>query len=138
MAIDYGTFTWPSASSAANPSVGLNGSPAPTSSTEIGLVTPGGILVPASGDTSGNANVNIVNSALPAGAATAANQATALTRLSGSLVPTAFNEIDLTYITSGNGTGQVGTALYKLTGTLAATLTLTYDASNRLSTVVKS
>lgn len=75
---------------------------------------------------------------LPTGAATAANQTTALSRLSGSLVPTAYNEIDLTYITSGNGTGQVGTAVYKLAAATVATLTLTYDASNRLSTVVKS
>lgn len=72
------------------------------------------------------------------GGATSANQVIELSRLSGSLVPTTYNEIDLTYITSGNGTGQVGTAVYKLTGSTVKTLTLTYDASNRLSTVVAS
>lgn len=82
---------------------------------------------------------------LPTGAATSANQTTQLSndttmlsRLTGSLVPTAFNEVDLTYITSGNGTGQIGTAVYKLAGSTVKTVTLTYDASDRLSTVVAS
>lgn len=166
-------FTYPSSAVSSNPSVGIAGSPAPTSATEVAGVGPDGNLHPISTDNSGVTNVNIVNdsaapfhvivdsSALPTGAstsanqateiaslstiatnttgsATAANQATMLTRLSGALVPTAYNEIDLTYITSGNGTGQVGTAVYKLTGSTVKTLTLTYDASNRLSTVVAS
>lgn len=59
-------------------------------------------------------------------------------RLSGALVPTAYDEIDLTYITSGNGTGQIGTALYKLATVLVKTLTITYDSSDRISTVVAS
>lgn len=82
--------------------------------------------------------VSLAASPLPTGAATAANQTTELTRLSGALVPTAYNEIDLTYITTGNGIGQVGTAVYKLATATVKTLTLTYDASNRLSTVVAS
>ena len=67
--------------------------------------------------------------------ATASNT-TALSRLSGSLVPVAYNEVDLTYVTSGNGIGQIATAVYKLSGSTVKTLTLTYDASNNLSTVV--
>lgn len=139
-----------SASAGANPSVGTAGAPAPSSATEVAGVGPDGNLHPVSTDNSGIVNVNIVNdtaapfhvivdsSALPTGAATSANQATELSRLTGSLVPTAFDEIDLTYIASGNGTGQVGTAVYKLVGATVKTLTLTYDASNRLSAVVAS
>ncbi len=75
---------------------------------------------------------------LPSGAATAANQAIALTRLSGALVPTAFDEIDLTYVVAGPGTGQVATAVYKLAASTVKTLTLSYDGSDRLSSVVAS
>ena len=67
-----------------------------------------------------------------------AESAAIISRLSGSLVPTAFNEIDLTYVPSGNGVGQVQTAIYKLAGVTVATLTLSYDAGNNLTSVVKS
>lgn len=46
MAIDYGSFSWPSSAAGSNASVGVNGSPAPTSSTEIGGVNPEGNLTP--------------------------------------------------------------------------------------------
>lgn len=85
-----------------------------------------------------NLHTVIDSSALPTGAATSANQVTELTRLSGSLVPTAYDEINLTYIPSGNGTGQIATAVYKLVTVTQKTLTLTYDASNRLTSVVAS
>lgn len=75
---------------------------------------------------------------LPSGAATAANQATLLTRLSGSLVPAAFDEIDLTYVAAGAGTGQIATAVYKLASATVKTLTMSYDGSDRLSSVVAS
>lgn len=86
---------------------------------------------------------------LPAGAATAANQATEIaslssinstltSRLSGAFVPTAYDEVDLTYVTVGNGIGQIQTAVYKLATVTVKTLTLTYDGSDRLSTVVAS
>lgn len=55
-----------------------------------------------------------------------------------SLVPTAYNEIDLTYVPSGNGAGQIATAVYKLSSTTVATLTLSYNSSNQLISVVKS
>lgn len=58
--------------------------------------------------------------------------------VSGTLVSQTYNEIDLTYIAAGNGVGEIATATYKLSGVVVATLTLSYDASNRLSTVVKS
>lgn len=80
-------------------------------------------------------NVTVVASALPSGAAT---EATIAARLSGSLVPAAYDEIDLTYIIAGPGTGQIGTAIYKLATVTIKTLTLTYDGSDRLSSVVAS
>lgn len=55
-----------------------------------------------------------------------------------SLVPSSYDAIDLTYVASGNGVGEVETVTYKLSGSTVATLTLSYDASNRLSGVSKS
>lgn len=69
MATNYGSFSWPSSSStSANASVGLTGTTAPTSATEIGGIS-GGNLVGISVDSSGNQNVNVVNvpAANPAG-----------------------------------------------------------------------
>jgi hypothetical protein len=83
--------------------------------------------------------VNITGTVtLPTNAAeeTGGNLASLNTKTAGALVPVAYNEVDLTYITSGNGTGQIGTAVYKLASSTVKTLTLTYDSSNRLSTVV--
>lgn len=48
------------ASISTNPSVGTNGAPIPTSSTEIGGKGPTGNLTPVSVDASGNINVNLV------------------------------------------------------------------------------
>lgn len=56
----------------------------------------------------------------------------------GSLVPKVYDSIQLTYITSGNGVGEIGTVTYKLTGVTVAVLVLSYDGSNRLVNVVKS
>jgi hypothetical protein len=106
----------PGFSTSVNPSVGTNNTTAPTSSTQVAGKSPGGNLVPVSVDSSGDLNVNIVNS----------------------FVPVSYNEIDLTYIMSGNGTGQIGTAVYKLSGSTVKTLTLTYNASNQLTSVVAS
>jgi hypothetical protein len=66
-----------------NPSVGTIGSAAPGSATFNGLLLPGGSMVGAAGSTWGSAptglsvlgvNANVLSSALPTGAATAANQ----------------------------------------------------------------
>lgn len=56
----------------------------------------------------------------------------------GSLVPNVYDSIALTYVASGNGVGEIETATYKLSGTTIATLTLSYDSSNRLVNVVKT
>lgn len=57
------------------------------------------------------------------------------------LVPAAFDYIALTYVTSGNGVGEIETVTYKsggAGGTTVATLTLTYDVSDNLATVTRS
>ena len=58
-----------------------------------------------------------------------------------SLVPEIFDYIVLTYVAAGNGAGEVETVVYKTGGaggTTQATLTLAYDANNKLSTVTRS
>lgn len=152
-----------SASAGANPSVGTAGAPAPSSATEVAGVGPDGNLHPLSTDNSGVLQVAVTSSAtpqhvivdssaLPAGASTAANQTSQISQLStiatataglnlrtaGSLTPVAYDEIDLAYVPSGNGAGQIQTASFKLLGTLVKTVTITYDVSNRISTVVAS
>lgn len=60
--------------------------------------------------------------------------------LAGFEIP-AHNYIALTYVAAGNGTGEIETVTYKSgggAGTTVATLTLTYDSSNRIATVTKS
>jgi hypothetical protein len=62
-------------------------------------------------------------------------------RLAGALVPAEFDYIALTYVAAGNGTGEIETATYKTggaAGTTQATLTLAYDAQDRLSSVTKA
>lgn len=57
------------------------------------------------------------------------------------LIPAAYDYIAITYVASGNGAGEIQTVIYKTGGaggTTVATLTLTYDASNKLSTVTRS
>lgn len=153
---------YPPSAGATNPSIGANGSTAPTSSTEVGGVGPDGNLHPLSTDNSGVLNVNISSepgapfhvivdsSALPTGASTLAAQNTGNSSLSsiataaaglnlrtaGSLTPVAFDEVALTYVPTGNGAGQIATATYKLLGTQVKLLTLTYDSSNRVTDVV--
>lgn len=111
-------------------------------------------------------NVTVVGSALPTGAATEstlaslATEATLATRaseaslsaqaadisllearLAGSLVPEEFDYQELTYVAAGNGAGEVETVIYKLGGSggsTVATLTLAYDAQNRVSSVTRS
>jgi hypothetical protein len=58
--------------------------------------------------------------------------------LSGSLVPEEYDQISLTYVAAGNGVGEIETATYKLDGNTIATLTLSYDAQDRLIDVVRS
>jgi hypothetical protein len=52
--------------------------------------------------------------------------------------PPEYDEISLTYVTAGNGIGEIETVEYKLSTATQATLTLSYDANDKLSGVVKS
>jgi len=83
-----------------------------------------------------------------AGGATAANQVSEIAlltaleaRIAGSLVPEAFDYQAITYVASGNGVGEIETVVYKTGGsggTTVATLTLAYNASNKLTAVTRS
>ena len=56
-------------------------------------------------------------------------------------IDTDYDYIALTYVASGNGAGEIETATFKTggaSGTTIATLTLAYDANNKLSSVTKS
>ena len=53
----------------------------------------------------------------------------------------AYNYIALTYVAAGNGAGEIETVTYKTGGsggTVVATLTLTYNASDEIATVTKT
>lgn len=66
-------FTWPSQSvTATNPSVGVNNTAIPASSTQIAGKSPSNLLRPVSVDESGELQVNVTDSVLPTGAATEA------------------------------------------------------------------
>lgn len=57
------------------------------------------------------------------------------------LVKEAYDYIALTYVTSGNGTGEIETVTYKnggAGGTTVAVLTLTYDGSDRIASITVS
>ncbi len=61
--------------------------------------------------------------------------------LANGLVPEIYDYIALTYVASGNGAGEIETVTYKTGGsggTTQATLTLGYDANDKLSTITKS
>lgn len=61
-----------------------------------------------------------------------------LVGLINGFVPSSYNEISLTYVTSGNGIGEIETVVYKLDSVSVGTLTLSYNSSNNLSGVVRS
>lgn len=56
----------------------------------------------------------------------------------GSLVPQQYDQISLTYVASGPGSGEIETVTYKYQGTTVAILTLSYDGSNRLIDTIRS
>ena len=58
--------------------------------------------------------------------------------IGSSLVPEEHDELVLTYVAAGNGAGEVETVTYKAETVTVATLTLTYDAQNRLINVARS
>jgi hypothetical protein len=89
--------------------------------------------------------VSVASLPLPAGAATEATLAAAAAdiaalnvRTAGSLVPEAFDEQVITYVLAGNGIGEISTVVYKLATVTVATLTMSYDANDKLSGVVRS
>jgi len=58
-------------------------------------------------------------------------------KLVGFEIP-AYDEINLTYVASGNGAGEIETVTYKAGGDTVATLTLSYDADNNISSIIKT
>lgn len=152
MATIYKRF--PSASGgSANPSVGINGQTAPTSSTEVGGINPGGNLQPLQTDASGNLLVNINSetgapfhvivdsSALPTGAATQTTLATVSTTLGSILLDltngtqvTSVNNFPATQPVSGTVTANQGTPGVGAWPTLAAQ-SGTWDIRNISGTV---
>lgn len=194
--------------SASNPSIGVDGSPIPGSSTVVAGENPSGQTQPLQTDAAGNLLVNIASStgpddvnlaqvggvaisegqktmanslpvviasdqsavhtivdssALPTGAATAANQSTEITALgtidtsvgtvntsvgavttavsafsaktAAGFVNVPFDNLVITYV---GATTDIDTVVYKLGATTVATLTLSYDGSDRLTGVVRS
>jgi hypothetical protein len=68
----------------------------------------------------------------------ASDEALRVKQIGGTLVPDTYDSIELSYVSAGNGVGEIGTVIYKLDAATIATLTLSYDVSNRLISVVKS
>lgn len=60
-----------------------------------------------------------------------------VTSMGGFSVPE-YDELSLTYVTSGNGLGQIETVVYLLSSTPVLTLTLSYDANDNLIGVARS
>lgn len=53
------------------------------------------------------------------------------------LITVAYDHITYTYVTSGNGAGEIETMVFRSGGsggTIVATITFTYDASDRVAT----
>lgn len=64
----------------------------------------------------------------------------AIDNLVGFEIP-AHDYIALTYVSSGNGSGEIETVIYKTGGsggTIVTTLTLSYNVSNEISSITKS
>lgn len=74
--------------------------------------------------------------------ATEAKQDDIISAITGSagLVPDSYDYVALTYVSAGNGIGEIETATYKTGGsggTTVAILTLAYDANSNLTSVTK-
>lgn len=84
--------------------------------------------------------VSLASAPLPSGAATEATLSAVQTavdalnaRLAGSLSPVEYDEQVISYVTSGNGIGEIFQIVYKLAMVTVLTVTLSYDGSNRLT-----
>lgn len=60
-----------------------------------------------------------------------------LKKLQGFQIPV-FDNLIITYVSAGNGVGEIQTVVYRLVNVTVATLTLTYNVNNKLLTVTKS
>lgn len=83
-------------------------------------------------------NVNVASSVVPSGAATEVTLAAFSAKTAATFVAVPFDEVDITYVPSGAGVGQIATVVYSLLGSTVRTLTMSYDGSDRLSNVVAS
>lgn len=64
-----------------------------------------------------------------------------ISNITGQLVPEIYDTISLTYYNSGPASGEIQTASYYqggLSGTLVATLILSYNGSGQISSVVRT
>lgn len=49
-----------------------------------------------------------------------------------------YDTAELSYVSSGNGVGEIETVVYKSGAVVVATLTLVYNASNKISSITLS
>lgn len=54
------------------------------------------------------------------------------------LVTESYDNLEISYITTGNGVGEVGQVKYKAGSVVVATLTLAYDSDSKVISVVRS
>lgn len=104
--------------------------------------TPAGGVVSVQGVSGGTAvGVTAASLPLPTGAATQATLAAFSAKSQSNFINNPFDSTSITYVASGNGVGQIATVLFYLgglSGTLVNTLTMGYNSSNQLISVVKS
>lgn len=110
-----------------------NNAPIPSTSILVAGENPAGNQEPLQTDTSGNLNVNVIGSALPAGAATSANQTLEITQLTGIHSDTTSLDGKTVHVDTGNVT-VVGSAL----PTGAATASLQTSGNASLSTIAST
>lgn len=67
-----------------------------------------------------------------------AQQALKVIGVGGNLVPDKYDAIAITYVTSGNGVGEIETVTYSLLGSQIAVLTLSYNSDNKLINVART
>jgi hypothetical protein len=67
-----------------------------------------------------------------------ASLAALLAKSPSSPVPQVYDNLEITYVTTGNGVGEIETVLYKVGVSTVRTATLSYDGNNKLSNVIWS
>lgn len=60
------------------------------------------------------------------------------TSILNTLITTEYDEINLTYVSAGNGVGEIETVTYKKDSITVSVLTLGYDGNNKLASVARS